>query len=560
MEIFGGQIIKFEKSDEKGMLNANQLKNYSDKASKATCKIIVSNGFGSGFFCLIPYLEKRNCLLHVLITCYHVLENDVNNNKIEIVINKEHKFISLEQRKVCINKELDFICIEIKEKQDEIHSFYYFDKDIFENNYLNEKVIIFGINKNDKELGFSDGFIKRKNQKESFFEYTCNTTPGCSGGCIVREQNNCVIGIHQGGILKERQLNQGIYIRDIIKRIIKYNSNYINNLEQLLNSQNNGNEILNILINDCSFFKINPENLKINDKIQKLLFDASRNKLNNDVKQKLEEKLNNISNDINTKTPKELRELNVDNYYNWKLDEFNELFNNICNEDFHQLKNYLRTVIQDVKKQLSSFFEESIISKIKKKNNNTIIYPKNVQELLKEQNISNLIKGKEYVLYFNFIGYKVVALDDNKVTLPGLIVLRQKMRDEENGGVKNLIMERDNLNAYFDPDSMEIRLSDNKIEYWKGSHTGCLRGYFQYYRNIYIDDYFYKMFVSLPENFEFDILEGNNLIFEKYSYCDLVINVDYNQTLKGINVGQSGNTIIRKISVKPIFDILNKIL
>ena len=128
MEVFGGQIIKLEKSDEKGMLNANQIKNYIDKALEATCKIVVSNGFGSGFFCLIPYLEKRNCLLHVLITCYHVLKNDLNEKKIEIIINKEHKFISLEQRRIWINKELDFVCIEIKENQDEIHTFYFFEK------------------------------------------------------------------------------------------------------------------------------------------------------------------------------------------------------------------------------------------------------------------------------------------------------------------------------------------------------------------------------------------------------------------------------------------------
>ena len=201
MEIVEEQIIILEKSDEKGMLNANQIKSYLDKASKATCKIIISNGFGSGFFCQIPYLQKRNCLLNVLITCYHVLENVLNEKKIEIIINKEYKFISLEQRKIWINKELDFVCIEIKEKEDDIHNFYFLDNNIFDNNYLNGKVLIFGTTKNDKELGFSNGIIK--NNKKPFFEYTCNTTPGCSGGCIVRQTNNCFIGIHQKELTKK---------------------------------------------------------------------------------------------------------------------------------------------------------------------------------------------------------------------------------------------------------------------------------------------------------------------------------------------------------------------
>ena len=549
MEVFGGHIIQLEKSDEKGMLNADQIKNYLDKASKATCKIIISkNIFGSGFFCLIPYLEKSNSLLHALITCYHVLDNILNENKIEIIINEEHKFISLEQRKFWINKELDFVCIEIKEKQDGINSFYFIDNNKFDNNYLNEKALIFGINENDKKLGFSNGIIK--SNKEPFFKYTCNTTPGCSGGCIVKESNNCVIGIHQGAIVKEKewQLNQGIYIINIIKSIKKDNTDYIKNLEQILNSLDNGNVILNILINDCSFFEINPENLKMDDKVLKLLFNVSRNKLNNDLKKQLEEILYKVRYDINTKTPKELREFNPDYYYIEKLTEFNELFNNICEEDFHQLQCYLRTVIQDVKNQLTPSFEESIISIIQNKYNK---YPKNIQELLREQNISNLIEGREYVLYFNFKGYKVVALGNNKVTLPGLNVLRQELYEEENGGIKNIIHESNGINAYFDPDSMEIRLSDNEIKYWKGSHTGCRRGFFQNHRNTYIEDHFYRMIISLPENFEFDVLKGNNLTFDKYSYCDLVINANYNETLKGIRVGQSGNAIISKISVKP---------
>ena len=71
------------------------------------------------------------------------------------------------------------------------------------------------------------------------------------------------------------------------------------------------------------------------------------------------------------------------------------------------------------------------------------------------------------------------------------------------------------------------------------------------HRNDYIDYFYNKIFINLPE---FDILEGNNLIFDKNSYCKLVIRIDYNQTLKTINVGQSGNTVINKISVKPFMN------
>ena len=97
-----------------------------------------------------------------------------------------------------------------------------------------------------------------------------------------------------------------------------------------------------------------------------------------------------------------------------------------------------------------------------------------------------------------------------------------------------------------------LRLSNKIIEYWKGSHTGSLRGRFLLHRNTYIDDYFYKMIINLPENFEFNALEGNKLCFKKYSHCNLVISVNYDQTLKLIKVGESGYAFISKISVKPI--------
>ena len=406
MKRFGGQIIILEKSDEKGMLNVDQAMNSLGISKNATCKIILSNGFGSGFFCKIPYLEKGNDFLHVLLTCYHVLEKDLNKKYIEIKINKEHKFILLENREIWTNKDLDFVCIEIKEEQDEIHTFYNSDDDIFEKNYLDEKILIFGIAENDKELGVSNGIIKKVNKNNtSFFRHTCNTTSGCSGGCIVRQTNNCVIGIHQGGIAKEKkwELNQGIYIRDIINSIQKDNSNLI---------------VKNKLLEDESFaLKINPDLLNT----QKLFLNSSI-KLYNDVMLKLLVIFNKESNNINVKTSKQLREFNIDSYYNEKLAEFNKLFNDICEEDFYQNQNYLTSDIQDVKKKLTSFFKEAIRNIVQNKYNDSIIYPKNIKELLKEQNISNLTKGKEYELYYNLMKYKVVVLDNEKVTLPGLTV------------------------------------------------------------------------------------------------------------------------------------------
>ena len=223
---FYGYNVKLEKSDEKGMLNVNALMNYLPKAKKAVCKIELSNGFGSGFFCKIPYTENNNLLFPVLITCYHVLPIDLLKTKdyIEIIIDGNSRKISLKKRKYWGSKKMDFTCIEIKEKKDDIHTFFNLDDNVLDykfsnDDYLKKEVIVFGINPYEKEVGFSNGAIVKN--ENYFFAYTCNTYTGCSGGCIVNQYNNCIIGIHRGEIENKNEiiLNQGIYIRNIIKCI-----------------------------------------------------------------------------------------------------------------------------------------------------------------------------------------------------------------------------------------------------------------------------------------------------------------------------------------------------
>ena len=191
------------------------------------CKIYKKNITGTGFFCKIPFQNK---LLPVLITNNHVLSKDLLESEkyIKITINDENKNISLKQRKIWNNEKMDFTCIEIKEKEDNIHNFLYIDDDVFDKNYSNDyylgkNILFYGININDnKQVGLSDGIIKKN--EDYFFIHNCNAFPGCSGGCIVNKFNNCVIGIHRAGI--KEGINQGIYISNVIK-CIKNSKEYL---------------------------------------------------------------------------------------------------------------------------------------------------------------------------------------------------------------------------------------------------------------------------------------------------------------------------------------------
>ena len=92
--------IKLEKSDSKGMLNLNAITEFASKANKAICEIKMPNGgFGSGFFCKIPYTENDDLLLPVLITCNHVLNIDsISTQNINIIINGKKNY-SLKTKK-----------------------------------------------------------------------------------------------------------------------------------------------------------------------------------------------------------------------------------------------------------------------------------------------------------------------------------------------------------------------------------------------------------------------------------------------------------------------------
>jgi len=226
MKIFNANNIKLEKADGKGMIDGNAMIKYLPKAKIAICEINLQNGFGSGFFCKIPYTEDNNHFIPVLVTCNHVLTSDlIKQNNIKIIVDGVIKILSLNQRKIWTDKKIDFTCIEIKEKEDNIHTFFILDDNVLDNNcsndcYLNQNVLIYAINKfeNVNQFVFSNGKII--SVQEYNFAYTCNSLPGCSGGCIVNQYNNCVIGIHKGEIEnKNNIINAGIFIKDVVKYI-----------------------------------------------------------------------------------------------------------------------------------------------------------------------------------------------------------------------------------------------------------------------------------------------------------------------------------------------------
>ena len=213
--------------DGKGMQNDESQNHFLAKAKEAFCLIRYKDKCGTGFFCDISGMT-------FLITNCHVYpQNSVITEKsFDITINGNLKTINLEERAKWTNSKMDFTCIEIK-KEDNIKTPFSLDNNIFKRNYsnkdyLNKNVTAYALNKQDKfKLYYSDGYIKK--QDNYSFAHTCNTYPGCSGGCIVIQKTNRVIGIHQGG-LEKNKVNVGIFIKDVIEDIKKQVNHCLYNL------------------------------------------------------------------------------------------------------------------------------------------------------------------------------------------------------------------------------------------------------------------------------------------------------------------------------------------
>ena len=184
------------------ILEAETNKNNSKRIKKEIfeknidkiCEIYCNDNKGTGFICMIPDPENNNHNIEVLLTCYHVASIDKIKTIYYKFENHEKKEINFENkdRRKWYNKELDYACIEMLEKDNIINCL------IYENNYtkinLYNKIVLVFTTFQSEELSF--GFIK--NIKKSKLLYTNDTTDGWSGSPVIRKDNNEVIAIHQG--------------------------------------------------------------------------------------------------------------------------------------------------------------------------------------------------------------------------------------------------------------------------------------------------------------------------------------------------------------------------
>ena len=225
--VFKEKLVIREGKTGKGEIKTFKYKTLNYLNKNAICKIELNNRHGTGFFCIIPSPQNKNDKIKVLLTCYHVLFDDKNDNNYQIVEifyhieNQGKKALNLNNRKTWSDKDLDYMCIEILE-EDNIHDYLNIDENIIQDNYpLNElqkkEIYIF-----NSKLEFSIGNLLIVNKN---IYYDSETKSGWSGAPIFFKNENNIIGIHQGF---NAPLNVGILIRSILKHMNNEKDNILN--------------------------------------------------------------------------------------------------------------------------------------------------------------------------------------------------------------------------------------------------------------------------------------------------------------------------------------------
>ena len=176
-----------------------------EQMKKCICKISNKKGKGTGFFCLIPFQDKK---LTVLMTNNHVIDEKIikENDTISVTINndKETKNIEIKNKKFYTSDKYDTTIIEITKEKDNINDFLDLDENLIKDNFnlIQENIYIIHYPNNifnEQKASVSYGILYELEDKYNI-NHLCSTYYGSSGSPIIKMSNNKVIGIHNQGL------------------------------------------------------------------------------------------------------------------------------------------------------------------------------------------------------------------------------------------------------------------------------------------------------------------------------------------------------------------------
>ena len=211
---------------EKKSTNHAKMMSLGDlnKTSKSICKILTSQGDGTGFFVQFPKIKRI-----YMITCFHVITQNLVDSKEEITIqiqneNKETIILDKSKRYIkCLIPPIDISILEILDSDSIIINNIGFllcdlnfkDVDGY-NTYMNKDIYILGHPQNCNDIQCTMGKVKDIDDFE--FEHSLDTDYGSSGSPIILHGNLRVIGVHKARN-NTNENNIGTFVGILFKEI-----------------------------------------------------------------------------------------------------------------------------------------------------------------------------------------------------------------------------------------------------------------------------------------------------------------------------------------------------
>ena len=278
-------------------------------------------------------------------------------------------------------------------------------------------------------------------------------------GLIFNKINNLTL-------LEISTLQKDVYLNKIISEIknkyeIEANSRY-NGMKKIIEAQYNLS-----LSNLLDHFKLLIEN-KINEKIKdfinqmKNFIEMSKNESEVSINKSICEKIEGL-------TSHDLRKLNIEQYINLSYPIEIQKFEEKANSLFPNLKDIPQTKDLYLSKLelLRNFIKFKIQEQLNIKLQSCPPWPKNIDELLKEQKIDKLIPGTQYTLYFNKKPYKIIAKTDGKIGIPNIKASQYNRHEElpcwrnRNGLVYS--SSYSDIDNWFEPEIQTLKLSNGYV-------------------------------------------------------------------------------------------------
>ena len=201
-----------------------------EQMKKCICKVF-GDKIGTGFFCKILFQNK---LIPVMITNYHVInDNYINNHKqIQISINEKKEIININNKSKIYsskNNEFDIMIIKLNE-EDNINEYLELDEKIFNNDsevYNKTKYVYMLSFSSDVKPKISFGDLLKEKSRDFKIAYTCVSGLGSAGAPILDYYSNKVIGIHRAAMpksnFKEIDYKFGIFLKCPLEELNKKN-------------------------------------------------------------------------------------------------------------------------------------------------------------------------------------------------------------------------------------------------------------------------------------------------------------------------------------------------